>query len=127
MPAWLKRLGVAGFLFLLSGIIRFILDKVAIYSLLLGLLLLVFGMVFFGFGIVTAQNRFIMEELWLSQIQKRKDREHRDSADRRDRRPQSGWAENERQKDRPRQSSQRTARREKPDYFEPCRRRVRGR
>jgi glycosyltransferase involved in cell wall biosynthesis len=63
---------VAGFFFFLSGIIRYILDKVAIYSLLLGLLLLVFGMVFFGFGIVTAQNRFIMEELWLSQIQKRK-------------------------------------------------------
>lgn len=59
---------LAGLLFFLGGIIRFILDKVAIYSLLLGLILFVIGLIFFGFGIVTAQNRFVMEELWLSQI-----------------------------------------------------------
>lgn len=57
--------------FCLFGLWRFISGQVSIYSILLGVLLLVFGIIFFGFGIVTAQNRFIIEELWMHTHQQR--------------------------------------------------------
>jgi glycosyltransferase involved in cell wall biosynthesis len=56
--------------FIAAGLVRFLSGQVAIYMLLMGFLLLIFGMIFFGFGIVTAQNRYLMEEIWLSDLKK---------------------------------------------------------
>lgn len=72
---WAIAMGnfLVGFLFCCIGIFRFMYEKISIYFFLLGILLLIIGMIFFGFGIVTAQNRFVMEELWLSQIKRNND------------------------------------------------------
>jgi glycosyltransferase involved in cell wall biosynthesis len=57
--------GLTGIVCILIGIVRLAVGKVAIFFILLGLLLMIVSLIFFGFGIVTAQNRVIMEELWL--------------------------------------------------------------
>ena len=44
--------------------VRMAKGEVAIYMALVGLLLLLFSLLFFGFGVVTSQNRYIMKELW---------------------------------------------------------------
>jgi glycosyltransferase involved in cell wall biosynthesis len=51
--------GLEGF-----AVVRLIRKEVAIYLALVGLLLLLFSLIFFAFGVVTAQNRYIMKELW---------------------------------------------------------------
>jgi glycosyltransferase involved in cell wall biosynthesis len=50
--------------FIADALYRMIIGKVAIYMALVGLFLGIFGLLFFGFGIVTAQNAKIMKELW---------------------------------------------------------------
>lgn len=57
---------LSGVACMLMGLVRLVLGEVAIFYILLGLLLLTVSLIFFGFGIITAQNRFIMEEIWLS-------------------------------------------------------------
>lgn len=59
---------LAGMGFTLSGVVNYLKNDIAIFYLLMGLLLLIFGIVFFGFGIVMAQNRYIMEETWLAEL-----------------------------------------------------------
>lgn len=56
--------GFLGFCVELYGIMRLIRKEVAIYVLLLGLLLLLFCLLFFGIGVITYQNKYIMKELW---------------------------------------------------------------
>lgn len=55
---------LAGIGFLIYGIWRYLIGQVTIFVALTGLLLLVLGIVFFGFGILAGQNRYLMEELW---------------------------------------------------------------
>ena len=62
---------LSGLLGIGIGLTRLVLGQVAIFYLLLGILMLLFGSIFFGFGIVAAQNRTIMEELWLIRRQQR--------------------------------------------------------
>lgn len=66
--ALLSSFGGAGFT--LAGVVSYLQGKIAIYLLLTGILLLVFGMVFFGFGVVMAQNRYVMEEMWLNDLRR---------------------------------------------------------
>ena len=53
-----------GFFIDLYGVIRMMRKEVAIYVLLLGLFMLLFSLMFFGVGVITFQNKYIMKELW---------------------------------------------------------------
>lgn len=46
------------------AVVRLLKKEVAIYVALVGLLMLLFSLLFFAFGVVTAQNRYIIKELW---------------------------------------------------------------
>ncbi len=55
---------ITGFLTESYAVIRLARGEVAAYLALLGLSLFLFSLLFFGFGVVTAQNRYVMKELW---------------------------------------------------------------
>lgn len=54
------------FLFLCYGVYRLLIREVSIFMALLSLLLAIFGLLFFGFGVIADQNISILKELWRS-------------------------------------------------------------
>ena len=53
-----------GLFFVGGALYRLIIGKISVYWAIIGLVMWLFTLIFFGFGVVTAQNRLITEELW---------------------------------------------------------------
>lgn len=70
--------GIAGLWFIASAFYRLFIGKVAIYFALVEFSLLIAGLLFFGFGILTNQNNYILRELWrLPVMQSKKQNENK--------------------------------------------------
>lgn len=53
-----------GLFFVGGALYRLIIGKISVYWAIIGLVMWLFTLIFFGFGVIAAQNRFIMEEFW---------------------------------------------------------------
>ncbi len=55
---------VAGTIFLGLAVYHFLIGDVVVYSMIIALLSVILALLFFGFGIVSHQNNFILKEIW---------------------------------------------------------------